>query len=272
VTDESDDAKRDYEDLGGWEAFKSGEWVFRLIQKCFKNYWERATAEYFQEKYHTTDPAKLTRKLISVAAKNASLLGAATGATVSADEMVAIVTAGEGGVGLPANIAIAMVALSTEQILFVRIQLKLLAQLGKVYGVPLDPDDPEDILTILAFALGGTAAHAAGEAGMKIGGRIAGRAAKKLFSKDLLAILKRVAAKVGVRLLQRRRFHGPCEALLHDAQADAESDKVGAALDVICITGFIGWRRLLNVTASRRRLPYRSDERPLQPPRRRMRE
>jgi uncharacterized protein (DUF697 family) len=84
-----------------------------------------------------------------------------------------------------------------------RLQLQLLANLGKIYGVPLDPNDPEDILTIIAFALGGAAAEAAGNAGMKIGGTLAARAVKETFKKETLATLKRIAAKAGVRILQR---------------------------------------------------------------------
>jgi uncharacterized protein (DUF697 family) len=122
---------------------------------------------------------------------------------VSADELVAIFTAGEGGIGIPANIAIALAALSSEAIVLVRLQLQLVANLGKLYGAPLDPDDPEDILTILAFAIGGAAADAAGKAGMKIGGKLAGHAAKAVFQKKVLAALKRIAAKVGIKILQR---------------------------------------------------------------------
>lgn len=196
-------AKREYQEIGGWDAFKSGEWLLILIQRSFRDYWERATVEYFCEKYGTNDPAKISAKLISVASKNSAMLGAVTGAAVSADEIVAVVTAAEGGIGLPANLAIAGAALSAEAITLVRFQMQLVANLGKLYGVPLDPDDPENILTILAFALGGSAAEVAGKAGAKIGGRLGGRAAKAVFSKDLLKAVQRIGAKVGVKILQR---------------------------------------------------------------------
>jgi uncharacterized protein (DUF697 family) len=198
-----DAAKRQYKDLGGWAGFTSGEWVWRLMQKSFRNYWERANAEYFSKKYATSDPDKLAAKLIAVAAKNSALLGGATAAAVSTDEIVALLTGGELLVGLPANASIAAAAMGAEAILLLRIQLQLVANLGKAYGVPLDPDDPEDILTILAFALGGSVADAAGKAGAKIGGRIGGRVAKTVISKDVLASLRRLAAKIGVKLLQR---------------------------------------------------------------------
>jgi uncharacterized protein (DUF697 family) len=196
-------AKQEYNELGGWRAFRSGEFLWLLINKSFKNYWERATLEYFHKKYGTADPEKIAKRLISVASKNASILGAMTGAAVSADEIVGILTVGEAGMGLPANIAIAGAAVSAEAMLLVRLQIQLVANLGKLYGAPLDTDDPEDILTILAFALGGSVADAAGTAGMRIGGNVAGYAAKKVFSKEVLAFFKKVAAKVGIKLLQR---------------------------------------------------------------------
>jgi uncharacterized protein (DUF697 family) len=198
-----DEAKQEYEELGGAAAFRRGDWLWRVIQKSFQNYWARANAEYFRNKYPTRDEPAIARKLIAVAAKNASLLGAVVGATVSADEIVAIATAGEGGVGIPANIAIALAAVSAEAILLVRIQMQLVVNIAKVYGIPLDPDDPEDILTILAFALGGSAAEAAGKAGMKLGAHVVEVSAKKLLQKDALEAMERVAARIGIRIVQR---------------------------------------------------------------------
>ena len=195
--------RREYKRLGGWQAFRSGEWLWLLIQKSFRNYWERGTTEYFQEKYGTTDPEKVAPKLIAVAAKNAALLGAGTGALVSADEIVGLATGAEGGFGLPANIMIAAVAMGGEAIALMHFQLQLVANLGKAYAVPLDPDDPEDILTILWYALGGSAAEGAGKFGMKVGGKLAGRGAKYVFKKEVLAFCKRIAAKVGIKILQR---------------------------------------------------------------------
>lgn len=197
------EAKLDYKEVGGWSSFKSGQWLWKIIQKSFDNYWENANVEYFESKYGTKDKAKIASKLIAVAAKNSSILGGVTGAVISADEILAITTGGEGGVGLPANIAIAAAGIGGEAIQLIRFQLQLVANLGKLYGVPLDPDDPEDILTILAFALGGSAAEAAGKFGMKVGGQLARHAAKGVFKKETLAALKRIAAKVGVKILQR---------------------------------------------------------------------
>lgn len=198
-----EDAKREYEELGGWDTFRTGEWLLLLIQRSFRNYWERANVEYFCEKYGTDDPNMISAKLISVAARNSALLGGATGAVISADEITALATGAEGGIGLPANLAIAATALSGEAIVLVRFQMQLVANLAKLYGVPLDPDDPEDILTILGFAMGGAGAEAAGKGVAKIGGRLGGNAAKAVFKKDTLKAVQKIGAKAGVKILQR---------------------------------------------------------------------
>jgi uncharacterized protein (DUF697 family) len=203
IKEQLKNAKNEVTELGGLPAFKSGEWLLRLIKKSFRNYWERANAEYFKNKYSSQDEDFIVKKLTTVTARNAALIGAATGAVVSTDEIVAFLSGGEGGVGIPANVAIALTAMASEAVLLVRFQLQLVANLGKLYGVPLDPDDPEDILVILAFAVGGSAAEAAGKVGMKVGGKLAEVTVKKYISKELLEGLKRLGTKLGVRILQR---------------------------------------------------------------------
>ena len=198
-----EEAKKEVTELGGLKTFKSGGWLFELVRKSFKNYWERANVDYFRDKYKSKDNDFIAKRLTAVAAQNAGILGSVTGAVVSTDEIVAFFTGAEGGIGLPANIAIAATAMASEAIVLVRFQLQLVANLGKLYGVPLDPDDPEDIFIILAFAVGGFAAEEAGKFGMKVGGRVAGKLVKKYISKETLEALKRIGAKIGLKILQR---------------------------------------------------------------------
>jgi uncharacterized protein (DUF697 family) len=198
-----EEAKQFYQDFGGWKTFKSGEWLWLIIHKSFTNYWERASAEYFIAKYPDLTVDKIARKLIAVADKNAAILGAVTGATVSTDEIVGLLTGFEGGIGLPANLAIAGASVAAEVTLLIRIHLQLVANLAKLYGAPLDPEDPEDILTILAFALGGAASDAAGRAGMNVGRKAAEIGVKRIFRKEFLNNLKRLSAKIGVKILKR---------------------------------------------------------------------
>ena len=89
-----EEAKKDYDELGGWKTFISGDWIWFLIHKSFRSYWERATAEYFYAKYPKWNVDQIAKRLIAVAAKNASILGGITGATISTDEIVALITGG----------------------------------------------------------------------------------------------------------------------------------------------------------------------------------
>lgn len=198
-----EDAKGEISELGGKEAFTTGEWLLNLVRKSFRNYYERASAEYFRQKYPTLDNDAIAKKLTRVAAANASLLGVVVGAAVSANEIAALLTGGGLGIGMPGLVAVAVAAIGAEAIMLVRMQLKLVANLAKLYRAPLDPDDPEDILTILAFAAGGSVAEAAGKFGMKVGGRLSKQAVRKYVSKEVLEALKSLGRKLGVKILQR---------------------------------------------------------------------
>lgn len=203
IREQFEKAKQEVEELGGWEGFKSGEWFLKLVKQSFHAYYEKANCEYFRAKYPGADDATLIKKLTAVAANNAAILGGIVGATVSADEIAALVTGGEGGVGLPANIAIAVTAVASELILLTRFQLQLVANIAKIMHVPLDSEDPEDILLIFAFAVGGSVSEAAGKAGMKVGAKLTKIGIKKTIKKELLKKLKDVAQKLGYKLLQK---------------------------------------------------------------------
>lgn len=196
-------ARDDVNDLGGWQAFRSGEWLLSLVRQSFRAYFERADVGYFRAKYPGKDDAFIAAKLLKIAASNASIVGALTGAAVSADEIVALATGGEGGVGLPANVAIAATAIAAESLLVVRIQLQLVAELARLEGVPLDLDDPEDVLTILAFALGGAASEVASKVGMKVGKHLAANAVRRHVRNSALELLKQIGRQVGIKILQR---------------------------------------------------------------------
>jgi uncharacterized protein (DUF697 family) len=101
------------------------------------------------------------------------------------------------------QVTIAATAIAGELIVITRMQLKMVAEIAKIMKVPLDPEDPEDILTIFAFAVGGGAAEAAGKFGMKVGAKVAEKVIRATIKKEVLATLKRVAAKIGLKLLQR---------------------------------------------------------------------
>lgn len=199
-----ENAKSEVKELGGLAAFKSGDWFLNLARKCFCNYYERATSDYFSAKYPGFSEDKLLSKITKVAARNAAIVGGMVGLAVSADEVSTFFTApATGGLSVPVQVAIAATAIAAELLAITRLQLKLVAEIAKIMKVPLNPEDPEDILTIFAFAVGGGAAEAAGKFGMKVGAKVTEKVIRATIKKETLAALKRVAAKLGQKLLQR---------------------------------------------------------------------
>jgi len=198
-------ARQEYTELGGWPALKSGDWLSQLILRSFNNYWKNANVEYFEDKYGTDDPGIIEKKLISVAARNSALLGAVTGATISLDEILAILGAiPTAGMSLPANIAIALTAIAAETFLLVRFQLQLICNLAKLHKVPLDPNDPEDILTIIGFALTGGISDLSSKGLAKWAAKFFGRKkTKDIFSGNRLKLAQDLMKPLGIKVLQK---------------------------------------------------------------------
>ena len=188
----------------GLKTFKSGEWLLPLIHNAFESYYNNANAEFFRKKYPGFSDDQIIKKITSVAATNASILGGVTGAVVSANDIALLIAAaGTAGLNLPTQVTLTVGSVCAEAILLIRIQLQLIAEIAKIMGVPLDPHDPEDALIILSFALGGSASEIMGKVGAKAGGKITGAAVKKYISGATLTAFKKVAAKLGYKLLQK---------------------------------------------------------------------
>ena len=135
---------------------------------------------------------QLVRNKASVSA----IIGALAGLGTSTSQIFAIPTFGAtlaiwGGVAL-----VEMGGLSL-------LQLRMVQDLSVLYNVKLDPDDPQDMLTIFSFALGIKPSEALAPAAAKMAGEAAKQAIKKFISKDVLKAIQRLASKVGVHLLQR---------------------------------------------------------------------
>jgi len=189
--------------LGGWAGLKSGNWFYEFARSTFRTYYERATPEYLQEKYPGEDAEFIADRLIRVAAKNAMLLGSLTGVAISADEMAGLLTAGEGGVGLPGNILLGLAAIGAELVLLVKFQLQMVAGLARLYGVELDAEDPEDLLTVFTFALGGSIADQAGRMGMRVGARATRQMVERRMRRELFVPWKMIGKRVGAKLASR---------------------------------------------------------------------
>jgi len=203
------EAAVEIERAGGWSGFKSGEWLFQLMEKTFRNYSRDAARESFPLEFPGRTRAEIAEKLIASACNKAALAGAITGAAVSADELVGLFTAGEGVVGLPVNIAIAATAICSEVFFTARIQLQLVARLGALYGATLDLEKPDDILAIMNFAFGGAVAEGLSKEIAKSGAAFSKAVVGRYYAKkESFEVLKRFAKKLGYRLLRRSIVNG----------------------------------------------------------------
>lgn len=196
-------ALREVEALGGLDSFKSGNWMLMLVQRSFRAFYANATPEFFRTKYPGLDNDAIFKKLRKAAVRQSGLAGAGSGAMMSVNEITALVTSGEGLVGLPANIAAALGTIACELLVVTKIQLELVSRIARLYGVELDPNDPEDVWIILTVAIGGEVAQEAGKFGIKIGQRLTRKAVKDYVKGETLAYLKKLAAKIGYKLFQK---------------------------------------------------------------------
>ena len=183
-------------------ANEDESWPLRMIRRVFRRYWTGVSAADLQALYRTADRDVIAARLTHEASRNAAILGLFTGLLLSADEVAAFATRGAGGLGLPLNLLIAVLVLSLEMILVFRFQVALVACLGRLYEVPFDPDDPRDLLTVLAYAAGSSAANAAGRQGMRMGGQLTARIARNVMEREAMAALTHTAERVGIRFLQ----------------------------------------------------------------------
>lgn len=191
-------------ELGGLSAFKTGEWLLPLVRKSFQSYLKNAQVDHFRKKYPRASDDEIIKKLTAVAAKNAAIIGGITGAGVSANEVTAIIAGtASGGLSLPVQLSATALALAAEAITLVHIQIQLVANIAKILKVPLSPDDPEDVLLILAFAVGGAGIEGLGNLGAKTAGHLTKTAIRRHISGTTLEAVKRIAAKLGLKILQR---------------------------------------------------------------------
>lgn len=195
--------KKQVESLGGVETFRTGEWLPRLVAQSFRAYYENATPEYFAAKYPSLTQEQIFSKLKRAAVRQAGLVGAVTGIAMSANELTALATGGELFVGLSGNLVLAAITVSADLVGAMAVQLRLVVQVARLYGIELDLNDPDDVWLVLGFAVGGEISQEISQLGARMGSRLAKQAIKKHLTGEILTTAQRLAAKIGFKLLQR---------------------------------------------------------------------
>lgn len=185
----------EFEEVGGWKSFLNGEWLKNLLPRAFKSYWKNSSAEFFREKYPGLSDDQIASKIIKLSCKNAAAIGIGAGLLMSTNEITAFLTGGEGLVGLPANIALACATIGGELITLTRVHLKLIADLGNLYSVPLDVNDPEEVWELIFFAFGSSSVEATGGILVKLSRHWTKLGLKAYFKKARLAFWKKQSVK-----------------------------------------------------------------------------
>ncbi len=193
--DELDKAKAFLQEVGP-EKLKDGEWFLALLAQVTKAYNRNARAEYFQKKYPGLPRDDIADALLSVATRYAAIVGAATGAAVTAGQMALPATGG-------ASVAVLLGGIGAEMATLAAIQMRLVLDMAVIYDLDLDLDDPEDILMVFGYALGVAPVDLVGKSLHVPASALTKGAVKKYVSKGTLKSLQKFGNRVGVRILQK---------------------------------------------------------------------
>ncbi|MCT0225549.1 TerB family tellurite resistance protein [Synechococcus sp. CS-1328] len=139
----------------GVQAIKDGTWFNKFLNSCLGSYerkvMEQGGAAYLQGKYPGLPIDAVAGKLCELAEKNAAIAGGLSGAAASSVALSA-------GASLPAAIS----AVMAEVLYTVRLQLRLAFDLHLLHGIPMDADDPEDLIRLFAVVYGVKVAEVGG--------------------------------------------------------------------------------------------------------------
>jgi hypothetical protein len=129
---------------------QSRDWFSRLMSETLKRYAKKASTDYLFKKYPGLPKDIIAERYIEQQARMAALAGAASAAVVSAAVTSSIVAVPSAAITIPVGIA----ALVVETGYTVRLQTRTAYDLCNLYGLSVDPDDPEDIQEIFAMGMG----------------------------------------------------------------------------------------------------------------------
>lgn len=177
---------------------KSGGWFTKLCAQALRSYSEKATWEYFQQKYQGMPADGVVEQQIKLAAKYAMLEG---GITSSAYTGTVAATIGSLGGASPATVPAGVATFMIDVTYLSQLQMRLAHDIAVIYRIPLDVDDPEDMMKLVRVAFGIKAGEVA-RSSLKFVPGVVRQALKKYYSGPVLAAAKSLPF-VGKHLLQR---------------------------------------------------------------------
>lgn len=131
------------------DDLKSGNWFSKLIAQGLVTYTQKATWEYFQEKYKGVPADAIVDQRIKMATRYAALSG---GLTASAYTGAVAATIGTAGGASAITVPAALVTLTVDLAFLTQLQLRLAYDIAVLYRVPIDVNDPDDLWKLIRVA------------------------------------------------------------------------------------------------------------------------
>ena len=160
----------------------SQDWFARLMSETLKRYAKKASTDYLVKKYPGLPKDIIAERYIEQQARMAALAGAASASVVSAALTSSIVAVPSAAITIPVGIA----ALAVETGYTVRLQTRTAYDLCNLYGLSVDPDDPEDVQEIFAMGLGIKAGELTGSALQRLAPGVAMQQARSFMRAGLI--------------------------------------------------------------------------------------
>ena len=145
------------------DDIKSGGWFTKLLAHALSAYNQKATWQYFQEKYAGVPPDAVVDQRIKMAARYAAIEG---GLAASAYTAAVSATIGSLGGASPLTVPAALTTVMVDVAFISQLQLRLAHDIAILYRVPLDTSDPDDLWKLIRVAF----TIKSGSPGMSVGG------------------------------------------------------------------------------------------------------
>jgi uncharacterized tellurite resistance protein B-like protein len=161
---------------------QSQDWFARLMTETLNRYAKNASTDYLVKKYPGLPKDIIAERYIAQQAWMAALAGAASATVVSAALTSSIVAVPSAAITIPVGIA----ALAVETGYTVRLQTRTAYDLCNLYGLSVDPDDPEDVQEIFAMGMGIKAGELTGNALQRLAPGVAMQQARSFMRTGLI--------------------------------------------------------------------------------------
>jgi hypothetical protein len=193
------DKLRDFVTGLSGDDIKSGNWFEKLAAHALGSYTEKATWQYFQEKYEGVPADGIVDQRIKMASRYAGLEG---GLSAGAYSAAIIATLGSLGGASAATVPAAIVTVMVDVAFITQLQLRLAYDIAVLYRVPLDLSDPSDMWKLIRVAFTIKSGEVVREGVAKGVPALVRPVLKRFYSKGVLNAAKGLPF-VGKFLLQR---------------------------------------------------------------------